>query len=322
MDPSRSPFIHSHAICETAAVGAGTRVWAFAHLLPGCRIGGDCNICDHVFIENDVTVGDRVTIKCGVQLWDGVRIADDVFIGPNATFTNDSYPRSKKRPEDYLQTFVEYGASIGANATILPGIRIGAHAMVGAGAVVTRSVPPNSIVCGNPARIMGYSGVRSRPRADPKSATPQPVEGIKAPPRDEAAGSRMVDLPSFIDMRGKLSVLDLQSSDLFSPVRCFFVYGVPSAKVRGEHAHAQCEQLLICTQGTVRIMTESGGVVSEYKLTAPTQGLYIAPMVWAAQFDYSADAVVMVLASHSYDESDYIRDYHAWRKLEANVAKS
>ncbi len=118
-----------------------TRVWAFAHILPGATIGRDCNICDHVFIENDVLVGDRVTVKCGVQLWDGVTIEDDVFIGPNATFTNDPFPRSRQRPAAFTTTLVRRGASIGANATLIPGITVGANAMIGAGAVVTHDVP-------------------------------------------------------------------------------------------------------------------------------------------------------------------------------------
>lgn len=148
-------FIHSHALVETGAViGANTRVWAFVHILPGAVIGADCNICDHVFIENDVTVGDRVTIKSGVQLWDGVRLEDDVFIGPNATFANDPFPRSKQWPERFLKTRVKRGASIGANATLLPGITVGEQAMVGAGAVVVRDVPARAVVVGNPARVI------------------------------------------------------------------------------------------------------------------------------------------------------------------------
>lgn len=147
------PFIHPHAICESASVGERTRIWAFAHVLPGARIGADCNICDGVFIENDVIVGDRVTVKCGVQLWDGVRLEDDVFVGPNATFTNDVFPRSRVYQGVVPLTIVERGASIGANATILPGVTVGSLAMVGAGSVVTRDVPPEVLVLGNPARV-------------------------------------------------------------------------------------------------------------------------------------------------------------------------
>lgn len=144
--------IHPNALVESGNIGENTKIWAFVHVLPGAIIGSDCNICDHVFIENDVVVGDRVTIKCGVQLWDGLRIENNVFIGPNATFTNDLFPRSKQNFE-LLQTIVKDGASIGANATILPGITIGQGAMVAAGSVVTKDVPPNVLVVGNPAKI-------------------------------------------------------------------------------------------------------------------------------------------------------------------------
>src|SRR5512133_3771920 len=149
----RGYFKHDAAIVESQAVGDGTRIWAFAHVLPGASIGRDCNICDHVFIENDVTIGDRVTVKCGVQLWDGVTIESDVFIGPNATFTNDPFPRSRQRPGRFLRTVVKKGASIGANATLLPGLTIGERAMIAAGAVLTHDAPPNAILAGNPARI-------------------------------------------------------------------------------------------------------------------------------------------------------------------------
>src|SRR5438034_678258 len=161
-------FVHPNALCESLQVGAGTRIWAFAHVLPGARVGSDCNVCDHVFIENDVVIGDRVTIKSGVQVWDGVRLEDDVFVGPNATFTNDPFPRSRHPPARFTPTLVCRNASIGANATILPGVTIGRDAMVGAGAVVTRSVPPHAIVAGNPARIFGY--VDSKASLAPKDA--------------------------------------------------------------------------------------------------------------------------------------------------------
>lgn len=153
-------FVHPLGICESTQVGEGTRIWAFAHVLAGARIGADCNIGEQVFVENDVVLGDRVTVKNGVQLWDGLRVGDDVFIGPNATFTNDPFPRSKVHDHPISITALEAGASIGANATILPGLTIGAQAMVGAGSVVTRDVPPEVIVTGNPARVVGEVGPR------------------------------------------------------------------------------------------------------------------------------------------------------------------
>ncbi len=153
-------FVHPQAICETTDIGEGTRIWAFAHVLAGARIGADCNVGDHAFIENDVIVGDRVTVKNGVQLWDGMRVGDDVFIGPNATFTNDPFPRSRSYGHEIALTRIDEGASIGANATILPGLTIGSHSMIGAGSVVTRDVPEGTIVAGNPARVVGQTDAR------------------------------------------------------------------------------------------------------------------------------------------------------------------
>jgi UDP-2-acetamido-3-amino-2,3-dideoxy-glucuronate N-acetyltransferase len=145
-------MIHPLADVQSTSIGENTNVWQFNVVLSGAVIGQNCNICSHCFIENDVVLGDRVTIKNGVFLWDGTRIEDDVFIGPNVTFSNDKYPRSKHHDVEFTQTLVKKGASIGANATILPGITIGENAMVGAGAVVTKDVPENSVVKGNPAK--------------------------------------------------------------------------------------------------------------------------------------------------------------------------
>ena len=161
-------YIDRRAIVDSKAVGAGTRVWEFTHVLRGARIGRDCNLNSHVFVENDVVVGDRVTVKCGVYLWDGIRLEDDVFVGPNVTFTNDRRPRSRVRVPGVV-TRVCAGASIGAAAVIGPGVTIGRHAMVGMGAVVTRDVPAHALVFGNPARRRGWvcfcgAGVRTKPR--------------------------------------------------------------------------------------------------------------------------------------------------------------
>jgi acetyltransferase-like isoleucine patch superfamily enzyme len=145
-------YIFPNSICDSKDIGSGTRVWAFVHILSGAKIGEDCNICDFVFVENEVIIGNRVTIKSGVQLWDGITIEDDVFIGPNVSFTNDKYPKSRNHNFSKLQTLVMRGASIGAGAVILPGITIGQGARIGAGAVVTKSVPDFITVVGNPAR--------------------------------------------------------------------------------------------------------------------------------------------------------------------------
>lgn len=150
-------FIHSQALVDSGAViGEGTRVWAFAHILPGAEIGTDCNICDHTFVEGKVRVGNRVTLKCGVYLWDGLVLEDDVFVGPCVAFTNDLRPRSRKQPDHYPITSLRQGCSIGANATILPGLTIGRWAMVGAGSVVTRDVSAFALVVGNPGRFRAW----------------------------------------------------------------------------------------------------------------------------------------------------------------------
>ena len=147
-------FIHPNSDVQTKQIGDGTRIWQYVVVLPGAVIGRDGNICSHCFIENKVVLGDRVTVKCGVQLWDGITLEDDVFVGPNVTFTNDLQPRSRNAAAQLLPTLVKKGASLGANATILPGLTIGEGAMVGAGSVVTKNVPPGVTVVGNPARIV------------------------------------------------------------------------------------------------------------------------------------------------------------------------
>lgn len=159
----RPASFHPTALVESSQIGSGTRVWAFAHIADGAIVGKDCNICDHTFLESGVVIADRVTVKSGVYLWTGVVLEDDVFIGPNATFTNDSYPRSNQHLCTHPQTIVRRGASIGAGAILLPGIEIGAYAMIGAGAVVTRSIPAFSLAYGNPAQVRGRVDRRGRP---------------------------------------------------------------------------------------------------------------------------------------------------------------
>ena len=149
-------MIHKLADVQTDKIGTDTKVWQFSVVLKGAVIGNNCNVCAHTLIENDVFVGNNVTIKSGVYLWNGIHIEDDVFIGPCVTFANDKYPRSKQYPDEFSKTLIKKGASIGANATILPSIVIGANAMIGAGSVVTKNVPDYAVVVGNPAKIIRY----------------------------------------------------------------------------------------------------------------------------------------------------------------------
>ena len=148
--------IHPLSDVRSQNIGNSTRIWQFCVVLPGAVIGSNCNICANVLIENEVVVGDNVTIKSGVQLWDGDRIEDNEFIGPNVTFTNDLVPRSKVYPKSFLRTIIKKGASIGANSTIVAGHTIGEYAFIGAGSVVTKDIPANTVWYGNPARHKGY----------------------------------------------------------------------------------------------------------------------------------------------------------------------
>jgi UDP-2-acetamido-3-amino-2,3-dideoxy-glucuronate N-acetyltransferase len=292
-------FQHPTAIVESTRIGTGTRIWAFAHVLPGAVIGQDCNICDHVFIENDVVVGDRVTVKCGVQLWDGITLEDDVFVGPNATFTNDPFPRSKRRPTAFARTMIQMGASIGANATVLPGVTVGPHAMIAAGSVVTHDVPKGAIVMGNPAVIRGYDNatdVKMEPSSD--SDRSSIVRGVWR------QRLRLVD-----DLRGQLLVGELGSGLPFLPRRFFVVFDVPSREVRGECAHRRLSQFLVCLRGAVRVVVDDGRNKQELVLDDQRVGLHIEPFVWCAQHRFSADALLLVLASEEYDPDDYIREY-------------
>lgn len=301
------PFVHKQGICETDVVGDDTTIWAFAHVLSGARLGRNVNVNDHVFIENDVIVGDRVTIKSGVQLWDGIELGNDVFVGPNVTFTNDRFPRSKQYPDTFPRTIVEEGASIGGGAVILPGIRIGQRAMIGAGSIVTRDVPPFAIVVGNPARITGYTDVNGH-----RMKRPVDTGTVLATTSDSELAdgdSSLVSLRRASDMRGSLVAAELTTDLPFVPQRFFIVYDVPSRDVRGEHAHRANEQFLVCIKGSVRAIIDDGTARREFLLDSPATGVYMPAMTWGTQYAYSSDAVLAVFASLPYDEADYIRSY-------------
>ena len=310
--------VHPLASCESENLGEGSRIGAFAHVLSGAHIGSDCMVCDHVFIENDVVVGDRVTVQCGVQLWDGLRIEDDVFIGPNVTFTNTRFPRSKRDTEEFLETVVATGAWIGANATILPGLKIGRNAMVGAGAMVTRSIPPYAIVVGNPARIVGYVNDDAS-RGDNRSTSTQfPVK--KGSIETDVPGVTMHRMHQVKDVRGNLSVGEMSRDIPFEVKRYFLVFDVPSVETRGEHAHRICHQFLICVTGNCSVVADDGAVRREFLLDSPDMGIHLPPGIWGIQYKYSADAVLLVFASEHYDSAEYVRDYDEFLALKRQAA--
>lgn len=314
---TKDVFIHETADVATTSIGGGSKVWQYCVVLAEAEIGQDVNVCSHCFIENDVVVGDRVTIKCGVQLWDGLRVEDEVFIGPNVTFSNDKFPRSKAHPDRFLITHIRAGASIGAGAVVLPGIEIGANAMVGAGAVVTKSVPPNAIVTGSPARIVRYAtteqyseGATGREAGNREIGQSSPV-GV--------SGVSLIQLKLVDEIGGKLSVGEFDRELPFVPKRYFMVFDVPSLETRGAHAHKNCQQLLVCVAGSCSVLVDNGFESAEIELNSPNVGLYMPPMIWGVQYKYSPDAVLLVFASDYYDADDYVRDYADFKQLATNA---
>jgi UDP-2-acetamido-3-amino-2,3-dideoxy-glucuronate N-acetyltransferase len=293
---------HPSAIVESACIGPCTRIEAFAHILSGARIGAECRIGGHTFIESDAVVGNRVIVERGVQLWDGITLEDDVFVGPNATFTNRDFAATMVE-----RTLVKAGASIGANATLLPGVVIGERAVVGAGAVVTRNVPPHAIVAGNPARIVGYVGAKLTVPGPP---APIPAGHGTHPSRVE--GVTIHRLPLVRDLRGFLTVVEPLP---FEVKRFFMVFDVPSRDVRGEHAHRTLHQFMVCVHGECHLIVDDGRKKEEIVMNSPEIGVHVPPLVWAIQYRHAADAVLLVMASDGYDPGDYIRDYNEFEKL-------
>lgn len=296
-------FIHPTALCEAAFLGAGTQVGAFVQIMAGARIGTDGEIENHVCISRDVTLGNRVTVRGGVYLPSGMVIEDDVCIGQNACFADS---RLGQRSQDQ-SVILRKGCVIGANATLCAGISIGEEAVVDAGAVVTQSVQPFAIVAGNPAKVIGFANT---PEAHVEAAAkpvnqPQTLDS-------KVAGVRAYHLPFISDPRGNLTVGEFERSLPFIPKRYFLTFDVPNSHLRGEHAHKECHQFLICVHGSCAVVVDDGTQREEFLLDRPTFGVHVPPMIWATEYKHSADSTLLVFASHYYDPEDYIRDYHAF----------
>jgi len=268
----------------------------FSILSPDAVVGDDVTISSHVFVPNDAVLGDRVQIGSGVYLPEGIRIGDDVSIEANVSFAVRAGEKCPSR-----QTTIHRGCIIGTNSTLYAGVTIGRQAVIAPCALVERDAPAYSIIEGSPGRIVGYS-----------------AQGTKSPPltphasidqKTEMEGVGFVALTKVTDMRGDLLAIELERQIPFAVKRVFTVMNVPSHHVRGEHAHKECHQLLVCLQGSIVVAADNGVERFEWVLDRPNIGLHIKPMTWAAQYRYSKDAVLAVFASHSYDAEDYIRDY-------------
>lgn len=300
---------HQQAIVESPRIGGGTRIGAFARIDAGATVGADCDIGAHALLETDVELETRVTVGSLAFLGRGLRLAEDVFVGSGATFDGARRPSAGDGTQRAPHTVVQKGASIGANATIVSGVSIGRGAEVEAGAVVTRDVPPYAIVAGNPARIAGYVESSRQPTTAPLAGRSSESIEVRVP------GVRLIQLTHARDLRGSLAAGEIGRELPFEPKRFFTVFAVPNERVRGEHAHRRLEQFLVCIHGTCSVVVDDGAHRAEIMLDTPTQGLYVPPMVWATQYRYTGDAVLLVLASDVYDPEDYVRSYEEFLQL-------
>lgn len=314
----RNHLIHPAALVETQQIGTGTHVGALAHIQPGAVIGAACEISGQVLIENDVRIGNHVRIQTGAQIRDGVRIEDSVLIGPNALLLNDANSLLRKpKAEASGYTVIREGAQLGANAILMPGVTIGRKAVVEVAAVVTHDVPPNAIVTGNPARIVGYVDLPHEKA--PVAVLTQPFSPNEAQARKStrARGVWLYRMPVITDLRGNLSVGEFGKDLPFEPKRYFVVFDVSSREVRGEHAHRTLHQFLVCLKGECALVVDDGVTREELLLDNPAIGVHVEPLVWGIQYKFSSDALLLVLASDKYDPDDYIRDYDEFERIVA-----
>lgn len=286
------------AAVARGTVGRDATVAPFALICAGARIGERCTIDSHVHIGSDVRLAESVTVQAGAVITGQVAIGAGGTVGPHATLDG---ARGAITVQD--------GATIGAGATIHPNITIGREAEVAAGAVIDHDVPAFAIVAGNPARITGYVG------AGPVAATVSP--GPKHGPC-HVRGVEWLAVSTITDMRGRLAVAESGAGLPFEPKRYFVVHDVPSREARGEHAHRTLHQVLTCVRGECSIIVDDGTRRERLLLDTPGAAVHIHPLVWAAQFGFSDDAVLLVLGSDVYDPEDYIRDYDEFLRIVGN----
>jgi acetyltransferase-like isoleucine patch superfamily enzyme/dTDP-4-dehydrorhamnose 3,5-epimerase-like enzyme len=308
--------IHNSAICDSGPASGAFEVGAFSRIEAGAQIGNNCVIEDHVTIETGAVLGHGCVIARGAYVSGQSVLEDNVYIGPHAVLTNRRFPRATVQPGETVEPIrIEQSCSVGAGAVILPGLRLGRSSMVGAGAVVTLNVPPYAVVVGNPGRIVGYdrhAGVHMTSRKPDPQVPPQHAAG------DTIEGVRLFRLRSYRDARGSLIPVELDRDLPFRPARVFLVYGAADTRIRGEHAHRECHQVLVCLHGSVNVFTDNGIARHEFTLQSPDEALWLKPGIWASQHHFSPDARLLVYASHPYSDADYVRDYETFLKLYAN----
>ena len=270
------------------------------------RVGRGTAFGPHVVVEAGVSIGADSTIGAGVHLAAGVQIGCAVSIDARVVFAPGPFAAQPS------STTVKDGVTIGAGSVICAGIVIESKAIVRPGSVVARSVPPASIVEGNPAAIVGYVDADQGPTKAMQSSA---LQGTIAIERTPVKGVTVHTFPVIKDLRGDLTAGEFEKQIPFSPLRYFMVFGVPSKEIRGEHAHRECHQFLVCVRGSCSVVADDGTRRVEVALDTPNRGIHLPPMTWGIQYKYSADALLLVFASHHYDASDYIRGYSDFTAL-------
>ena len=299
-----SQLIHPSAVCESSDIGSATRVGAFAFIAKTVKVGRSCVIGPHVCIERDAVIGDRVVIQTAAHISAGTIIEDEVSIEAHATI--ELPQNSRLASGDNNPTMLRRGCVIGAQATLRGGVCIGEHAVVEAGAVVTRSVQPSAIVAGNPATVRAFVTTQEHPLP---IDSPRPHAAMK---KSVIRGVAVYEMPLFRDPRGNLTVGEFERTLPFTPKRFFMTLDVPSFDVRGEHAHRTCHQFLLCVYGSCAVVVDDGVNREEFLLDRPTLGIHVPPMVWATEYKHSPDSRLLVFASEYYDPAEYIRDYRTF----------
>lgn len=310
MSDAASPgSVHPSAtVHRSARLGPDTTVGPHCDLASGVSLGSGVSLAANVAIGQRATIGSRTSIGPGASVADDVAVGSDVSIGPNAVLLGGS---NGSDGEVIAPSVIGEHVSIGANASVLPGVTVHSHAAIGAGSVVTRDVPPYATAAGSPARIVGY---QSSPAFT--SAQRMRASSFDASELPKAIGRATLSLhPLVTDLRGSLSFGEIRAHLPFTPKRYFLVFDVPGREVRGEHAHRAQHQLLVCVKGECAVAVDDGTERAEVLLDRPDASLHLPPMVWASQYRYSSDAVLMVLASDVYDGADYIRGYDEFTEL-------
>lgn len=270
---------------------------------PHVSVAADTQIGPNCYVDGRTKIGARSRLLGGITLVGDASIGEDCVLEPGVCLT----AASSRSGEPARPLVVGDRVKIGAGSVLACGVTVGSDAQIRAGTVVVRNVPPHAIVSGNPATITGYD--TSSPAIGTAELKPGDDDSGMPAVASSVAGVKLYRFARIRDLRGDLSVGEFGREVPFEAKRYFLVFDVPSEETRGEHAHRECEQFLICVSGKVAILVDDGKNREEFELNAPNLGLYIPPRVWGVQYKYSASAVLLVFASHYYDPADYIRDY-------------